>query len=84
MTKGWHEGTIGTPGDGKKRKIAHYFVRTAERKQKNGLGRITHLEIEIDDWPVAHFEKGQGWIIKPDENDRDTMIAYTILTKEYC
>lgn len=84
MNKLWHEGTIGiqTSGD-KKTKIAHYWVKAYDKGSAYGIddGRISKLLIKIDGQTVASYDR--GWEIRPDETDEATMIAYSILIKEY-
>lgn len=80
----WHEGTIGIPVTGDKdTKIAHYWVKAYDEGSVYGIneGRISKLQIKIDGKTVVSYDR--GWDIEPDENDEATMIAYSILMKEY-
>ncbi len=84
MKNGWHEGTIGIPVTGSKEtKIAHYWVKAYEEGSEYGIngGRISKLEIRIDDKKVAHYDR--GWDIEPDENDQAALIAYSICLQQY-
>ena len=78
----WHEGTIGIPKDGNSR-IAHYWVKTYNKKNKNGIngGKISKLMIKIDGEIVANYDR--GWDIKPDEEDQQANIALYICLDQY-
>ncbi len=81
MRNGWHEGTIGAPIGSKDKRIAHYFVKTAEEDQEAGMGRIVKLQIKIDGETKVNYDR--DWDLEPDENDELCMIAYSICIKEY-
>ena len=81
MKNGWHEGTIGIPINKPDTKIAHYWVKTAEEDQEEGMGRILKMQVKIDGKNVINYDR--GWDIKPDENDPVVMVAYSILLNDY-
>ena len=84
MNRLWKEGTIGIPvNGGKETKIAHYWAKVYDEGSIYGIdeGRISKLQIKIDGQTVVSYDR--GWDIEPDENDEATMIAYSILIKEY-
>ena len=78
----WHEGTIGIPKDGNSR-IAHYWVKTYSKKNKNGIngGKISKLSIKIDGKFTANYDR--GWDLYPADDDKDTQLAYCILLNDY-
>ena len=82
MNRLWKEGTIGIPVNGET-KIAHYWAKVYDEGSVYGIaeGRISKLQIKIDGQTVVSYDR--GWDIEPDENDEATMIAYSILIKEY-
>ncbi len=82
MNRLWKEGTIGIPVNGET-KIAHYWAKVYDEGSVYGIdeGRISKLQIQIDGQTVVSYDR--GWDIEPDENDEATMIAYSILIKEY-
>ena len=78
----WKEGTIGIPkkyGGG----IAHFWAKVYDEGSIYGIdeGRISKLMIKIDGKTVVSYDR--GWDIEPDENDMRTMIAYSIIIKDY-
>ncbi len=79
----WHEGTIGIPINKKDTKIAHYWVKAYDEGSVYGIneGKISKLEIKIDGKTVVAYDR--GWEIEPDENDKATMIAYSICLDQY-
>ena len=78
----WREGTIEIPV-GDETKIAHFWVKFYEEGSEFGIngGRISKLEIRIDNKVVVHYDR--GWDVKPDENNQAIMVAYYICLKDY-
>ena len=84
MNRLWKEGTIGIKiNKGKETKIAHYWAKVYDEGSIYGIdeGRISKLQIKIDGKTVVSYDR--GWEIEPDENDEATMIAYSIIIKDY-
>lgn len=83
MNRLWKEGTIGIPFKDGGNKIAHYWAKVYDEGSEFGIdeGRISKLTIKIDGKTVVNYDR--GWDIEPDENDRATMIAYSICIQEY-
>jgi hypothetical protein len=81
MTNGWHEGTVGNLIGSDDKRIAHYWVKTADEDLEEGMGRIIKLQIKISGETVVNYDR--GWDIEPDESDRLVMIAYSICMQEY-
>ena len=79
----WHEGTIGIPQADGTNAIAHFCVKAFEEGSIYGIneGRISKMQIKINGQTVVNYDR--GWDIEPDENDQATMIAYSILMKDY-
>ena len=65
MINGWREGTIGIPTAGGKYTVCRYWVKQYGTGSEYGIdgGRISKLEIRIDDKKVCHYDR--GWDIKP-------------------
>lgn len=83
MDREYNTGCIGIPQGKDKMKAAHYRVRSYKRRNKHGFnsGKIRELEIKIDGKVVADFNK--GWIVKPDDEDKDVQVALCILLYNY-
>ena len=83
MNRLWKEGSIGIPLKDGGNKIAHYWAKVYDEGSEFGIdeGRISKLTIKIDGKTVVNYDR--GWDIEPDENDRATMIAYSICIQEY-
>ena len=83
MNRLWKEGSIGIPLKDGGKKIAHYWAKVYDEGSEFGIdeGRISKLTIKIDGKTVVNYDR--GWDIEPDENDRATMIAYSICIQEY-
>lgn len=64
-------------------KIARYWVKAFEEGSEYGIneGKISKLTIKIDGCEVVNYDR--GWDIEPDENDKATMIAYSVLLNAY-
>ena len=77
------EGTIGVPFGKEKTKIAHWWAKVYDEGSEYGIneGRISKLMIKVDGVTTLSYDR--GWDIEPDENDQATMIAYSILMKDY-
>ena len=83
MNRLWKEGSIGIPLKDGGKKIAHYWAKVYDEGSEFGIdgGRISKLMITIDKKTVVNYDR--GWDIKPDENDKATMIAYSICLEQY-
>lgn len=80
-----HEGCIGIPVTGSSKMVkAHYKVRTYEVPTPYGIneGKITDLQIRIEDRITAEYAEGEWWI-EPEENDLATQLAYCILLQNH-
>ena len=82
MNRLWKEGSIGIPVDGGK-KIAQYWAKVYDEGSVFGIdeGSISKIKIKIDGKTVVNYDR--GWDIKPNENDKATMIAYSICLEQY-
>lgn len=80
MKNGWREGTIGIPAGGGYT-ACKYWVKQYETGSEYGIdgGRISKLEIRIDDRKVCHYDR--GWDIKPTCAEAEAALA--ILMKEF-
>lgn len=78
----WKEGTIGVPVEGKT-VIAHYMAKVYDEPSVYGIneGRISKLQIKIDDVAVVEYER--GWVLEPDESNQAAQIALAILLNEW-
>ena len=65
MKNGWREGTIGIPAGGGKYVACKYYAKVYDTGSEYGIdgGRISKLEIRVDDRKVCHYDR--GWDIKP-------------------
>lgn len=75
----WHEGSILIPVGETKTTVCKYQVRTCEMESAYGIneGKILRLVISINENTTAEYD--EGWVIEPDEKDKATLIAYSIL-----
>lgn len=77
-------GTIAVPQGNENYKVVKYFVRTFEEQDEDfGLegGKIYEMKAYTDEKTLFHFH-GE-WEIEPNEKDKDTMIALSILVNDY-
>lgn len=77
----WREGVIGIPvGDGKY-VSCRYWVKRYDTGSKYGIdgGRISKLELRIDDRKVCNYDR--GWDIKPTCEEAEKALA--ILLEEF-
>ncbi|WP_035796535.1 DUF7678 domain-containing protein [Butyrivibrio sp. MB2005] len=77
------EGTIGFPTGENKNKVVHWWAKVYDEGSEYGIeeGRISKLMIKVDGKTTLAYDR--GWDIQPDENDEATMMAYSIIMKEY-
>ena len=61
----WKEGTVGIPAGGGKYVACKYYAKVYDTGSKYGIngGKISKLEIRIDDQNVCHYDR--GWDVKP-------------------
>lgn len=77
------EGTIVIPFGKENTKIVHWWAKVYDEGSEYGIneGRISKLKIQIDGNTTLSYDR--GWDIEPDENDHETMAAYSIILSEY-
>lgn len=77
------EGTIVIPFGTENTKIVHWWAKVYDEGSEYGIneGRISKLKIQIDGNTTLSYDR--GWDIEPDENDHETMAAYSIILSEY-
>lgn len=77
----WREGIIGIPANGGKYTVCKYWVKRYDSGSEYGIdgGRISKLELRIDDRKVCNYDR--GWDIKPTCEEAEKALA--ILLEEF-
>lgn len=77
----WREGIIGIPASGGKYTVCKYWVKRYDSGSEYGIdgGRISKLELRIDDRKVCNYDR--GWDIKPTCEEAEKALA--ILLEEF-
>lgn len=77
----WKEGVIGIPAGNGKYVACKYWAKRYDTGSKYGIdgGRISKLELRIDDRKVCNYDR--GWDIKPTCEEAEKALA--ILLEEF-